>query len=174
MTFEALEQAWAGLPPAARGRGTVSLIVARLGDAQHALPARAELTADAGLVGDRWRVTPNRADDGQISFIERRVALLVAGGDPGRAHLPADNFQVDLDLSEAALPVGTRLRLGTALVEITAKPHAGCAKFKDRFGEDALRWVNEKERRARRLRGVFARVVEPGVVCLGDSIFCTP
>lgn len=176
-SFDALERAWSAFPPLSRTRGTVSLIVVRgLSDAgpAHTLPARAELTPDAGLAGDRWRLAPNKAVDGQISFIERRIALLLAGGDPARAHLPGDNFHVDLDLSEGALPAGTRLRLGTALVELTPKPHAGCGKFKERFGEDALRWVNEKERRSRRLRGVFAKVLEPGVVSLGDPIFCTP
>ena len=31
---------------------------------------------------------------------------------------PGDNFLVDLDLSEEALPVGARLRLGEALLEV--------------------------------------------------------
>ena len=60
--------------------------------------------------------------------------------------------------------------MGTALVEVSPKPHRGCAKFRDRFGEDALKWVNHPPFLARRLRGVNCFVVEPGVVVPGDPI----
>jgi hypothetical protein len=171
-TLDALEQGWRALPPAGQGQGqgTVHLIVVRTGDGQHATPANAELSVAAGLAGDRWLLAANRTADSHISLIDSRVARLLTGGSPDRAHLPGDNFHVDLDLSEAALPVGTRLRLGTARVEISAKPHAGCAKFSARLGDDALRWVNEKDRRSRRLRGVYARILSAGVVSVGDSV----
>jgi MOSC domain-containing protein YiiM len=78
-----------------------------------------------------------------------------------------DNLLVDLDLSETALPVGTRLRIGTAVLEVSAEPHTGCKKFRERFGLDALKWVNDH--RDRRLRGMNCRVLEAGTVAVGDS-----
>jgi len=74
------------------------------------------------------------------------------------------------DLSEAALPAGTRLRVGSALLQVSAEPHAGCAKFRARFGDEALRWVNAHENRPRRLRGINLRIVAGGQLALGDAI----
>jgi MOSC domain-containing protein YiiM len=84
--------------------------------------------------------------------------------------VPGDNVIVELDLGEAALPVGTRLRLGSAVIEITAKVHAGCSKFRARMGDDALRWINAAPHRSRRLRGVFARIMSVGTVSVGDFV----
>jgi MOSC domain-containing protein YiiM len=81
-----------------------------------------------------------------------------------------DNFLVDLDLSEAALPVGARLRVGGAVLEVSAEPHTGCKKFRERFGGEALRWVNHRDNRALRLRGVNCRVVADGEVAVGDAV----
>jgi MOSC domain-containing protein YiiM len=96
-----------------------------------------------------------------------RVAELVADG---RAPLdsPGDNFLVDLELSEEALPAGTYLRLGSALLELTVLPHTGCKKFRERFGLEALKWVNAH--RDLRLRGANCRVVESGSVAVGDPV----
>ncbi len=168
--FEALERGWARLSAASVGRGVVGLIVVRTGDGAHTSPTQVELSPTEGIIGDRWLVNPKRAANSHVSFIDSRVAQLLVGGEVDRAHLPGDNFHVDLDLSVAALPVGTRLRLGTAIVEITDKPHAGCKKFEARLGEEALRWVNDKQWRARRLRGVYATIVVGGVVAVGDGV----
>ena len=74
--------------------------------------------------------------------------------------MPGDNVIVDLDLDEQALPFGIRLRLGSAVIQLSGKLHAGCHKFRARLGDQALRWVNAKQNRALRLRGVFARILE--------------
>ena len=84
--------------------------------------------------------------------------------------LAGDQLFVDLDLSPANLPTGTRLALGSAVIEVTAKPHTGCAKFTRRFGLAAHRWINGTVGRAERLRGICAIVVEPGTVRRGDTI----
>src|SRR5262249_34192692 len=160
--------------------GTIHALVVRRGNGVHDLPARVTIDRDAGIVGDRWLISEPRDPDGQISFIERRVAAVVSGArtleaaELSRLHEAGDNLIVDLDLSVAALPVGTRLAIGTALVEITGKPHAGCHKFQARFGEDAVRWMNARERRPRRLRGVFAKVIEGGEVSVGERITRVP
>jgi len=94
---------------------------------------------------------------------------LIAGS-PERRALAGDQLHLDLDLSEANLPPGTRLALGSAVIEVTEQPHTGCAKFAARFGRDALRFVNSPIGRSLRLRGLNARVVVPGTVHVGDLV----
>ena len=108
--------------------------------------------------------------DMQLNVMSARAVDLVAAGDRERWALAGDQLYVDLDLSEENLPPGTRLALGTAVIEVTAEPHTGCAKFHARFGGDAHRFVNTKQHRHLRLRGLNAKVVEPGTVRHGDAI----
>jgi MOSC domain-containing protein YiiM len=98
-----------------------------------------------------------------------RVIALLAG-DRARWALAGDQLYVDLDLRPENLPPGTRLEIGSAVIEVTDQPHTGCAKFTERFGSAAIRFVNSRGGRALRLRGMYARVVEPGTVRPGDSI----
>ncbi len=98
-----------------------------------------------------------------------RVIALVAQ-DRSRWSLAGDQFYVDLDLSPENLPAGTRLQLGTAVVEVSEIPHHGCAKFSSRFGADALRFVNTGAGRDHSFRGINTSVVVPGVVHRGDRI----
>ena len=62
------------------------------------------------------------------------------------------------------------LRVGGAVVEVTAPPHTGCSKFAARFGADAVRWVNSTQGRRLNLRGINARVVQGGAVHVGDVV----
>ena len=89
-------------------------------------------------------------------------------------HLPGDNLLVNLDLGTHALPIGSRLRAGAALLEVTKKPHNGCKKFMARFGEDALGWINDDQGRARKLRGINCRVIEAGTIRVSDAIEIVP
>jgi hypothetical protein len=148
--------------------GRVELLVRRLGGGAHDTPPWIDLDVDDGVIGDRWSATDKRVIDGQVSIMDARVVAALVAGDRDRWHVPGDNLVVDLDLSEAALPVGTRIVVGAATLEITGKVHAGCAKFRDRLGDAALAWVNAAERRPLRLRGVFARVVTSGACGVGD------
>jgi MOSC domain-containing protein YiiM len=162
LTGAQLAAAWAG-------RGVVRAICLRQGAGRHHAPARATLTVDGGLVGDRWATgeAPDRGD--QVTLMNATVADLIAHvGHPGLD--AGDNFFVDMDLSEAALPIGTVIRLGTALMKITPKPHTGCKKFRARFGLEALKWINAPENKALRLRGLHAEVLEPGEVAVGDAV----
>jgi MOSC domain-containing protein YiiM len=56
------------------------------------------------------------------------------------------------------------------VLEVSAKPHNGCAKFVARFGEEAMLFVNSEVGRELRLRGFNARVVESGPVRTGDVV----
>jgi MOSC domain-containing protein YiiM len=62
------------------------------------------------------------------------------------------------------------MKLGTAILAITDEPHRGCKKFSARFGPEALRWVNLRENRHLRLRGIHLEVLEAGRVSVGDTI----
>ena len=94
---------------------------------------------------------------------------MVAGA-AERVPLAGDQLYVDFDLSKENVPPGTRLAVGTAVIEATDDPHTGCAKFSARFGSDALRFINSPQGRALQLRGINARVVTPGRVRQGDAI----
>ena len=98
-----------------------------------------------------------------------RAAALVART-RDRWPLAGDQLFVELDISEENLPPGTRLSLGSAVLEISREPHTGCKKFVARFGMEAMLFVNSPVGRALRLRGVNARVVEPGTVSVGDAV----
>jgi MOSC domain-containing protein YiiM len=97
-------------------------------------------------------------------------AVALAARDRDRWPLAGDQLYVDLDISRDNLPPGTRLAIGSAVVEVTAEPHTGCKKFRARFGMEALELFNSPQGRALNLRGINTRVVEPGVVRTGDSV----
>jgi hypothetical protein len=158
---------------APRDEGTLELIVARPVALERRVLDEGELDLEVGLVGDNWLTREYR--DGappdplrQLTLMSARAAQLLCGD---RWGLAGDQLFVDLDLSVANLPAGSRLSIGdAAVVEITEPPHTGCQKFRDRFGVDALRMVGTPEGKALRLRGVNARVVVPGTVRRGDRI----
>lgn len=161
---------------APRDAGKVIQIIVRPDRDLRELPGECELTPAEGMRGDRWvRHCTRRLSDGtlnpdtQLTLMNVRLLELLTP-DTARWPLAGDNLLVDLDLSHANLPVGQRLRIGEAVVEITVEPHTGCAKFSKRFGPDALKFVNSTEGKALRLRGVNAQVVTAGRVKLGDLI----
>jgi len=168
LPLAALEAALAALAPASPTSGRVALLVRRRADGERETPARAWLTRAEGLAGDDWHRRPPRDPEAQLAVLRRDVAELVANGQP--LALFGDNLLVDLDLAAAHQAPGACFRVGAALVEATAKPHDGCAKFRQRFGADALRFVQAPTTRACNLRGVYWKVVEDGEVAVGDPI----
>lgn len=159
--------------------GTLDLVVARPAQGERRVLDEAELSLDVGLVGDDWlargsRHTPDGSaePDKQLNVVNSRLAALVAGG-PDRRPLVGDQLHVDLDLSAANLPAGSRLTIGEAVIEVTPSPHNGCAKFTQRFGLEAMRFVNSPVGKELRLRGLCARVVVPGTVRPGDLVTVT-
>jgi MOSC domain-containing protein YiiM len=151
-----------------RDEGRVELIVRRPAKNEREVVPEATLDCVQGLLGDTW-AEASAHQDTQLTLMNARVALLVAGH-ADRRQLAGDQLYVDLDLSEQNIPVGTRLELGSAVVEVTNPPHLGCNKFAERFGPDARRFVNSPAGRQLRLRGVNARIVVGGTVRVGDVI----
>ena len=175
-TMKELEAGLESIRSAPRQVGTVELIVRRPAESEREVLDQGELDVDLGLVGDNWAVrgststSDGRADpEMQLNVMNARVTDLVARSKERRA-LAGDQLYVDLDLSVANLPPGTRLELGSAVIEVTSVPHNGCAKFVRRFGRDAHRFVNSATGKDLRLRGLNAKVVQPGVVKTGDEI----
>jgi MOSC domain-containing protein YiiM len=167
LPLETLESALAALTPP-RDRGSVELIVSRGIHERRATPERTVLSPAEGVPGDAWKRKLPQKPGAQISLMRVDVARLIANGQP--ISLAGDNLFVELDLSVANLPTGSRLRVGRALLEVTPEPHNGCARFRQRFGDAALRLTAAPRYRDDRLRGIYARVMEAGEVAVGDGI----
>ena len=176
----------AGLPHiegSPKDRGILQLIVRRPGETNTAMRlenavrevlTEAQLDISEGLVGDTWnRRSSTRTRNGgphpemQLNIMNARAIALLAGSSD-RWALAGDQLYLDLDLTDANLPSGTRLSLGSAIIEVTAEPHTGCDKFASRFGADATRFVNSNEGRRLHLRGINAKVVQSGTIRVGD------
>jgi MOSC domain-containing protein YiiM len=156
--------------------GTVKLIARRPAVDEREVLGEARLDVNGGLEGDSWYVrgsrrTPDGGPDqeAQLTLMNARAAAAIAGQQE-RWPLSGDQLYVDLDLSQTNLPPGSRLQIGTAVIEFSKAPHTGCAKFSARFGLDALRFVNSPAGRQLRLRGANCRVVVSGVVRPDDAI----
>lgn len=171
-----LKEGLARILQSPRGVGRLEMIVRRPEVDQREVLQSAELCLREGLRGDNWSRrpssrTPDRSPhpDMQLNLMNARVLQLLC---PDRERWPwaGDQLLVDLDLSEAHLPVGTRLALGSAVIEVTDQPHTGCKKFAERFGLEAHKFVNAAEHRHLKLRGINARVVQAGKCKSGEEI----
>jgi len=176
LTAGELEAGLAEIGRSPKDEGVLEMIVRRPGVGHREILDEGLLDIADGLVGDSWRIrSSKRTADGsphpdmQLNLMNSRVVDLVAQHKT-RWPLAGDQLFVDLDLTEANLPAGTRLAIGQAIIEVTAEPHTGCAKFTERFGVDAMKFVNSPERRHLHLRGINARVVRAGAVRVGDRV----
>ena len=174
LTTEELEAGLDEIRRAPKDEGVLELIVRRPGVNDREVLTEGELDLDEGLVGDSWqRRRSKTTTDGspnplmQLNIMNVRVIALVAQA-KSRWHLAGDQLFLDLDLSEGNLPAGTRLSLGSAVIEVTPPPHLGCQKFVARFGLDAMKFVNSPLGKQLHLRGVNAKVVQAGVIRVGD------
>ncbi len=176
LTTQQLEAGLGHIRQAPRDAGTLALIVRRPAVDEREVLTTGELDMSEGLVGDNWRPRgSSRTADGsahpemQLNIINARLVALIAP-DAARRPLAGDQLHVDLDLSDANLPPGTRLAVGSAVIEVTSQPHTGCNKFKARFGADALKFVNSPVGKELHLRGINARVVQGGQIAVGDVV----
>ena len=176
LTHAELEAALSAALTSPKDEGTLELIVRRPAPGRRDVQEAGELDLTTGLVGDTWNIRAStRTPDGsphpdmQINVMNSRVIAMIAG-EKSRWGLAGDQLYVDYDLSAENVPAGTQLAIGTAVIEVTAQPHTGCIKFVQRFGVDAMKFVNSPQGRALHLRGINARVVVPGRIHTGDRV----
>jgi hypothetical protein len=176
LTREELEAGMHEICRAPREEGTLEMIVRRPSSGEREVLGEGELDLEVGLVGDNWKARGSRSTpDGsahpemQLNIMSARVVALLAQTRE-RWALAGDQLFIDLDLSTDNLPPGTRLAIGSAMIEITSVPHTGCAKFAARFGAEATRFVNSPVGKLLRLRGLNAKIVQPGNVRAGDRV----
>lgn len=157
-----------------RDEGVLQLIVRRPAVNEREVLSAGELDVREGLVGDTWNArSSSRTPDGsphpemQLNIMNARAIALVAQH-KDRWQLAGDQLYLEMDLSQENLPPGTRLALGSAVIEVTPPPHTGCNKFVSRFGLDAMKFVNSEVGRKLNLRGINARVVQSGSIQVGD------
>lgn len=174
LTMDELEAGLDEIRRAPRDEGVLHLIVRRPQIEEREILEEAELHLQEGLVGDSWirRASSKTVDrsphpDMQINVMNARVTALIAR-EKGRWHLAGDQLYLDMDLSAENLPAGTQLAIGSAVIEVTPPPHTGCMKFVSRFGLDAMKFVNSPVGRELNLRGINAKVVQPGTIRVGN------
>jgi hypothetical protein len=176
LTMAELEAGLDNIRKSPKDEGVLDLIVRRPQVDEREPLQNGELHPAEGLVGDSWCSRgSSRTPDGtshpdmQLNVMNSRVIALVAQ-DRARWQLAGDQLFIDLDLSAENLPAGTRLALGSAVIEVSPQPHTGCKKFVGRFGLDAMQFVNSDLGKQLRLRGLNARVIQPGFISVGDVV----
>ena len=175
LTMEELEAALNHLRQTPKDDGVLQLIVRRPRVDEREVLEEAELDPALGLIGDDWHVRGSRrTPDGsahpemQINIMNARVTALVAQ-DKDRWPLAGDQLYLDMDLSKENLPAGSRIAVGSAVLEVSPLPHTGCHKFVSRFGLDAMKFVNSEVGKELCLRGINAKVIQGGVVKIGHT-----
>jgi len=156
--------------------GVLKMIVRRPAVDEREVINEGELNIVDGLVGDTWKTrgSSHTADgsaniNSQITVMNVRIIALLAE-DEDRWSLAGDQLYVDMDLSDDNIPPGTKLVIGSAIIEVSAQPHSGCKKFSSRFGVEAMKFVNSPEGKRLHLRGINTRVVQAGTLRVGDVI----
>ena len=155
--------------------GVVRLIAARPAEEERELLDTARLDTAQGLVGDMWSLRPTCVDsddgephpDAQVTVMNVRATTLVAGGDR-RGPRAGDQLYVDLDLSLANLPPGSRI----ATARRCSRSAASALRLRQvrrLFGVDAVR-SSTRRSAAAPLRGLNARVITGGEVRIGDPV----
>jgi MOSC domain-containing protein YiiM len=176
LTREELDAGLDSIRSAPRDAGVVEMIVRRPAIGEREVLETGEVDLVEGVVGDSWRSRRNpHTPDGlphpetQVTIMGARAIALIAT-EKGRWPLAGDQLFVDLDLGLENLPAGTRLEIGSALFEVSAEPHTGCGKFVQRFGVDAMKFVNAPVGRSLCLRGINVKVVRNGTIRVGDTV----
>ncbi|MEO5886977.1 MAG: MOSC domain-containing protein [Anaerolineales bacterium] len=176
LTMTELEESMEYIRQSPGDAGVLKMIVRRPNVDEREVVDECELDLQNGLTGDSWKVrgSSHTADgsanvNAQLTVMNVRVIALIAQ-DEARWPLAGDQLYVDMDLSDDNIPPGTRLALGSAVIEVSAQPHSGCKKFSSRFGMDAIKFVNSPEGKQLHLRGINTRVVQAGTIRVGETI----
>ena len=176
LNTEELEAGLENIRQSPKDNGSLELIVRRPQTEAREVLSEGKLDLIAGLEGDNWKTrgsssTPDKSahPEMQINIMNSRVIALLAQKKE-RWQLAGDQLFIDMDLSAENLPVGTKLSIGEATLEISPLPHSGCKKFTERFGLEAMKFVNSTLGKELHLRGVNAKVIQSGAIRVGDSV----
>ena len=156
--------------------GSLELIVMRPGRGERITPAEIEVTAAEGLPGDHWINGTGYALEDGVGDPDAQICMMMASciraiaGDKANWPAAGDNFFIDMDLTPANMPPGTRFAIGSAEFVVTELPHNACQLFIDRYGREACVFVSTGEGKKHRLRGIYARVTRDGTVSVGDTV----
>jgi MOSC domain len=176
LTKVALEAGLDYIRQSPRDQGVLELIVRRPKENEREVLEEGQLDLKEGLVGDNWRTRgSSRTSNGlghpdmQLNLMNARATALVAKN-KDRWPLAGDQLYVDFDLSDENLKAGDKLSIGSAIIEVTEIPHNGCKKFVERFGLEAMKFVNSPLGKQLHLRGINAKIIQPGTIKTGDVI----
>ena len=168
LTTEEIETGLDEIINSSKDNGVLKLIVCRPKEDEREVLEIGELDLNKGLVGDNW-LTQDANIEAQLAIMNSRIVSLLAQ-DENRWQLAGDQLFIDLDLTDENLPAGTRLAIGSAIIEVTPEPHNGCKKFVERFGLDAMKFVNSPIGKQLHLRGIYAKVIKSGTIRKGDVV----
>ncbi len=175
LTTEEINARVAALPAAPADGGSVTTLVIRPDTDEREIVSTISVAPGTGVAGDNYVARgDSKTPDGkahpeaQLAVMNAAILDVLSDGDEERWPLAGDQLLVDFDLSTDNLPAGSRFSIGTAIFEVANKPHNGCAKFAQRFGIDASRFVNSDK--VQRYRGINVMVVTEGDVSVGDTI----
>jgi MOSC domain-containing protein YiiM len=160
---------YARLPASPRDVGVVVRCVIRPEAGERRTPDTIRVSPEGGIEGDRWIRDEHRRPGNQVSLMNVHVLRSIAGGEE-RMQLAGDNLLVDLDLSEANLPPGTRLVFPDAELVISTDLHRPCRQFHARFGATSVKKIVRANSTGRRGRGVLTEIVKAGTIRVGDEI----
>ena len=176
LTLEELQAGLSDIRQSPTNDGVLQGIVIRPDTNERVSLNQCELSPELGVHGDNWaKGCWKTLQDGrphpdvQVAIMNARSIELIAQ-DKDRWQLAGDNLFVDLELTDENLPCGQRLAIGSVVLEITKVAHNGCKKFSERFGKDAVRFVNSDAGKTLHLRGIYAKIVQSGTVKVGDDI----
>lgn len=176
VSMSALEAGLDHIRQSPKDHGTLKMIVQRPHEDERIVIEQGELSLSEGLVGDSWKTRGSKhTPDGsahlyaQITVTNARCIASLAQSEE-RWALAGDQLYVDFDLSEENIPPGTRLVIGSAILEVSAEPHSGCKKFSARFGVEAMKFVNSPEGKRLHLRGINTKVIQAGTIRVGDAV----
>ncbi len=161
---------------APKDNAPISMLCRRPGFGQREFVNELTMTVAHGIPGERWTTSPwMKLEDGspdpriQVSILPLRVMESVWLDRDTQPH-PGDPIIADLDCSYSNLPVGSRLKAGTAVLEVSDVFNDACVKWKARYGAAAKDWITDREHVHLRLRGLLCSIVQDGVVTLSDRL----
>jgi len=176
LSMQELEAGLDHIRQSPKDNGILKMIVRRPEKLQREVLEEGMIGLTEGLLGDNWSRrpssrTPDKSPhpDMQLNIMNARAIALLAQTE-GRWQLAGDQLLIDINLSDENLPAGTQLSIGSAIIEVTTQAHNGCKKFAQRFGVDAMKFVNSPIGKELHLRGINAKVIQGGTIRKGDVV----